>query len=591
DENPPEKSPSKPIDFDGYLSPTMKKLFIGSGGGSWLYLFQLQEPPDAPRVPDWLPDFQQSVATVAPSVKLDWFGAPVQELHMHLGAKKIQILNLVIVLAVLVGFRFFFGTWMSGIVFWVTMTVTLAIVYGGFALSGGKQDLVFLSLFMVLTVASLEDFIFVALAKPGETATLENFRSVALPSFLTSLTTAFGFASLLTSELQAIRLFGVWAAVGAMVEYFVVFMLLPAAIRLWPRTGQWVKSRPASESKGRKLLAFRLSPLIGLGTFAIFSVPLFNYDGFRVTQSPAHVFTNDHEVTRSFDRLVDTRGWIGNVDLVLDGGLARLEKRRILDAITKEDAVSLVDDADSLATMMTKSIEADDLRDLVTFQLKSLPAGKRYFADSGRERAWVFLETLDINEVLRLRDLTREVCPEGQCGLEGEFMAFSEYSKSIVQTLFSSFLVSLVLVGLVLAACAYASGKMRSLPVVLISSFWAPFAILFVIWIFRIEVNFVTSVVLSVLVGLTGDNAIQYLFADDDLDEGAKRKGHASLLCSVSMIGVSLLFMFAPFEPTKLLGGLLALGFALVFIGDYSLLRGFSKPGSRFRAERPPTKA
>ncbi|MEK7355724.1 MAG: hypothetical protein AAB250_04715 [Bdellovibrionota bacterium] len=249
-------------------------------------------------------------------------------------------------------------------------------------------------------------------------------------------------------------------------------------------------------------------------------------------------------------------------------------KSSVLRQIAREPHVIHVDDANSMFEAMTATIAAPDLKEAIDGPLRAMPVGRRYFSESGKERAWVFLDTLDIKRVLELKEKTKSLCPGNICALEGDIVAFSEYSRSLVQTLFSSFLLSLVLVGLTLTACAKARGKMGQLPAILLSSSWAPFAVLFTIWVFEIEVNFVTSIVLSVLVGLTGDNAIQYIFAGDDLDAGARAKGRATLICSLTMIGVSLLFVFAPFEPTKLLGLLLALGFALVFIGDYSLLRG-----------------
>jgi predicted RND superfamily exporter protein len=60
------------------------------------------------------------------------------------------------------------------------------------------------------------------------------FRQVGLATFLTSLTTAIGFLTLLTSSIAPIQDFGLYAAGGVVVAYFLAFTLLPAVLILSP---------------------------------------------------------------------------------------------------------------------------------------------------------------------------------------------------------------------------------------------------------------------------------------------------------------------------------------------------------------------
>ena len=60
------------------------------------------------------------------------------------------------------------------------------------------------------------------------------FREVGLATFLTSLTTALGFLTLLTSAIRPVHDFGVYAAVGVGVAYFLAFTLLPSVMVLAP---------------------------------------------------------------------------------------------------------------------------------------------------------------------------------------------------------------------------------------------------------------------------------------------------------------------------------------------------------------------
>ncbi|MBL7963422.1 MAG: MMPL family transporter [Flavobacteriales bacterium] len=57
---------------------------------------------------------------------------------------------------------------------------------------------------------------------------------VGLATFLTSLTTGIGFATLLTSRIQPIREFGIYTAIGVLLAYAIAFTLLPAILVLLP---------------------------------------------------------------------------------------------------------------------------------------------------------------------------------------------------------------------------------------------------------------------------------------------------------------------------------------------------------------------
>ena len=67
-----------------------------------------------------------------------------------------------------------------------------------------------------------------------EEAMRRSFREVGLATFLTSLTTALGFLTLLTSSIGPVHDFGVYAAVGVGVAYVLAFTLLPSVMVLAP---------------------------------------------------------------------------------------------------------------------------------------------------------------------------------------------------------------------------------------------------------------------------------------------------------------------------------------------------------------------
>ena len=113
----------------------------------------------------------------------------------------------------------------------------------------------------------------------------------------------------------------------------------------------------------------------------------------------------------------------------------------------------------------------------------------------------------------------------------------------------------------------------------IISSFWGPAVLLCMIYLLDISINFVTCIIASTLVGLTGDNAIQFLFASnsDNLSDGILERGASSFYCSITMALCSLVFLGSYFDAPKTLGLMLAAGFILSYLGDVWLLKGLTK--------------
>jgi len=94
-----------------------------------------------------------------------------------------------------------------------------------------------------------------------------------------------------------------------------------------------------------------------------------------------------------------------------------------------------------------------------------------------------------------------------------------------------------------------------------------------------VRVNFVTCVVVSILVGMTGDNTIQYILGSMDSDEdplmnGIKERSGGSVITTFIMMMCSTIFFFYYFEPPRVFGGLLIFGFLASLAGDLWLLQG-----------------
>lgn len=82
-------------------------------------------------------------------------------------------------------------------------------------------------------------------------------RHAALPLGLATTTTAIGLVSLWYSDLQPIRLFGVFSAIGVLIGLAMQLIALPALLRVWPST----KNRPPPAARTSEEAALEVEPL------------------------------------------------------------------------------------------------------------------------------------------------------------------------------------------------------------------------------------------------------------------------------------------------------------------------------------------
>ena len=81
----------------------------------------------------------------------------------------------------------------------------------------------------------------------------------------------------------------------------------------------------------------------------------------------------------------------------------------------------------------------------------------------------------------------------------------------------------------------------------------------------------------TILVGLAGDNAIQFIFRNKGLQKDVKFFQTASVLVTFCMIILSSSFFFSSFQSLRDLGILMIIGFVLNFIGDIYILKSLAK--------------
>lgn len=488
-------------------------------------------------------------------------------------------LNLIILAIILLLMRIFYGTWKSGLLLAGTLMITTLLVIGLMAWAGTPLDVLSTSLFVILSLAAAEDFIYLTHLQRASAGKhwRTPYREMILPSFYTSLTTFIGFFSLTLSDILPIQRLGFWAGIGCMIEWVVTLFLLPALMAFAPRLRSWVKG-PTSllERQVTKLLNRRVSSKILVASLAIMALSVPSIFTIKSTDAIDKMWSSSHPFNESLSYVQRKFSWRSTVDVVFPGELNTQQIQEMMKTIGTHPNVVNQDDPWTQLERFTSKLETPEVKELARREATSSEYFGRYFShEANWTRIIYYLNSTDLNALLSFQKHVLNTCGDHPCKVSGEGIALASFSHKVIQTLIHSFVVSLVIVACLLLSLFYACGVKQALPI-LISSFWGPVVLLAFTNILLGGVNFVTCVFASVLVGLAGDSAIQFIFsrkAKASLHAGIDDRQGGALIVSLTLALGSLAYLNSSYEQPKTLGILFCLGYLVLLFGDVVILK------------------
>lgn len=472
--------------------------------------------------------------------------------------------------------RAFLGTWRASLIYAGSLALTFASLFGVMGWLGLPINVLTNSLILMTAIAGIEDFIFISAARAGGLRDGEEFAHVAIPGFWTTLTTAIGFWSLGVSDVAIIRDFGLAAGFGALLEWAVLFLILPAVAKLLPPLDGWVRADKAWLKVRAGAFGFRARGLawgLALGGIVAGFVA---FDFVVYDENPNHNFPAWHPQALAGKFLEKNRGWTGQIDMLFprqDSGkkIADDELAILLERTGKVAGVKQVHDEKAFLDYFTAGLDARDAL-LTRQEYEGSKLQEVYQSRQGTRRVFLMTEPQSVAGLKTLVGELRAICRLPDCALSGKAVSYLDITDDVVDTLLKSFLTSLFWVSVLVLALAgfYRSGSYVQL---ILSALWGPFIMIAIVSVFKIEMNLITCLFAAVIVGLSGDNAIHYVFASRgrDLREGTLSMGAASVILALTLTICSLTMIAQTLRPLNILGGLLALGFLISLFGEFSL--------------------
>lgn len=499
--------------------------------------------------------------------------------HLKQMFKKDLLVNLSIVLFILMIFRLFYGTWLSGFLFILTLIISSIITFGTMALVKVPVDLLTNSLFMMLVISCLEDFIFISqeMMATGDKS-LKTFKNLFVPTFLTSLTTMIGFGSLYFSDLYIIQRFGLLGAMAAFIEWCATLLVLPVVmLMLRPRELNWTNPQKALKfSFITKISQF--SPgrrgthlLLLLGLISLLSFPLINYN-----EHPDQNFSLHHPHRQYGEFMKKDFCFQGSIFIEFPRSYESLE-RSVLEKVKKVPNIAAIQSPWEILDFMMKGLP-EQLHSLVKIEMRASNAYNKFFSGTG-SRSIVFLKSIEQKEINRVIREIKSICGD-HCLPVGELVAYDEYSEKISKTLFESLGMSLLIICLIVLALCYMF-RIKSKWPIFVSLIWCPAIMIGLLSVTRLPINFITCIVGSIFVGLAGDNVIQFIYSaashQENLGKGIDSKGPATVQLMLVSTFSCLFFMGFTLVPLRQVGLILMAGFISIYVGDLLVLKGMLK--------------
>ena len=504
--------------------------------------------------------------------------------------------NVAVLVMILIFCRVFFGTWRSGLFLVSTLIATGAFLYGLMGWLKVPVDFLTTNLFLLLSIAGIEDFLFLSFRQMRSTEVepslliRNSFRELITPSFLTSFTTSIGFASLVISDVALVGRFGIWCAVGAMLEWAVLFLLLPAVCQGLGTQAIWVKKETAwypkvltrlESIRPRKMFIW-FALLLSIG--GAWSFRHLNYD-----DSPSRNFPSRHPNTVAFKLLKERMGWQGVVRVIFKNAKPdlysgkRIEKMdAALEEIRRHPNTVAIDNPNDVLEYFSKGLDPPT-QAMVRSDFSMTRGFEGAFSRAGDARATLYLRSTDIADLRETQAAVQAACKARDCFVTGESIVFLEVSEGLARTLVASFGISLLIVGATLFSLG-SNLPLRTRLSLIYSSLWGPLVSVGLMAVLGVPVGMITCMFPAVLVGLTGDNAVQFVCAayerKNSLEGGMNDFAGASVLLTIALIMISACLFAMTLLPMKMLGFLFIAGFILGLVGDLWLLRGLLRAGA-----------
>jgi predicted RND superfamily exporter protein len=431
------------------------------------------------------------------------------------------------------------------------------------------------------------------------------------PVVMTSVTTAVGFVSLLTSQVYPIKYFGLFTAFGVLAAMFFSLILIPAGIIIFklpkPKvTEAKVNDHHFAYNSALKILKYKAVTI--LGTIIIVVVSIIGIGKVWINSSFLDKFEKDSEIVLTDAFINEHFGGTSTVNLILDSkekdAFKNPEVLKLVDKMQKDvvDSLHLVGNSFSLTdyvNRMNKVMHADDeqynkiphdqnliAQYLLLYEMSGDPENLWKVVDYNYNKLNVNFQLKSDNskaiisaiaEIETFKDDFEKLGVEmNYAGSGYKGLVFTDLIlEGQIMSLILSLIIVIVLLGMMFKNIWI--GVIGSVPIIITAVLG--FGVMG--WL-DIALNTTTALLSSIAIGIGIDYAVHFIEQykinsanGDKLLTAQKTMAHSGRAISFNAVVVIAGFMvliFSVFPPNRELGFLVSLNMFVSFVGTITIM-------------------
>lgn len=459
----------------------------------------------------------------------------------------IAISSVLIILLLWYIYRTIWGVLFPMVIVWSTLLLTVAIIQ----LTGGYLEIMSSTIAPILLCVGVADAVHMISKYDDARETgltkhssiIEMLKTLGSATFLTSLTTAIGFATLLTSTVMPMRRFGIYTAIGVLAAYVITIFFLPVILSkvkqerifdeksgtFYPLLQKWLNKISAlNRMNYRKVVLFGLLLTVavasGISKIEVNGKVFDDVSDDTELMQDSQFFTDQIAPQFPMEFLIDT----GDPDGALSADLLKRvqqfeeillsypeihrvvglhtlmkEVHRVLSEKERIDnsLLPLPDDDQAIAqyTLLMEINEADELYNLTDFNYTKLRI-TTLTEDAGSKR---------INEIRdEIKSEMVRLFPDEEVTVTGTTILSADLTDKIVYSLAWSILLAVFAITLIMAGL-FKSFKMAF--IALIPNLIPLLIVGGVMGIAGVDIKPSTAVIFTIALGIAVDDSIHYL--------------------------------------------------------------------------------
>ncbi len=454
------------------------------------------------------------------------------------------------------------------------------------------------------------------LAHPQATrreAVLDMLAGMWKPVVMTSVTTAVGFISLITSQVYPIKYFGIFTAFGVMMAMVFSLTLIPAGILIFGLPKR--KKAKTNDAKGDSNLAYKFAEVVVkykyvtiIATILIIVVSIVGIGKVWINSSFLEKFEKDSDIVQTDNFINAHFGGTSTLNVILQGTDENTFKKppvlKIIDNIQNEaEKLALVGNSFSLVDYlkrMNKVMHADsaefdtipESQDLVAqylllYEMSGDPENLWKVVDYKYNTANLTLQLKSDNSkainaaIAVVETFEKELAAENiEIKYAGSGYKGLVFTDLILQGQILSLLMSLVIIVVLLSIMfkKVSIGFIGAVPIAVTA------AISFgMMGLFKIPLSTTTALVSSIAIGIGIDYAVHFIerYKIYALQTGDKFKtirrtmhhsGRAIIFNAIVVIAGFLVMLASVFPPNRSLGALVSLNMFTSFAGTVTIM-------------------